>query len=726
MKLYLTLIVIALSAPLVFGQLMDPDNWQYFQSVQKVNTVLEDGNELWYGTEKGLVVVNKETYEQTWHHKHNSPIPSDDIKAIVKIGDTKWIGTYDLILMQVNEEGWENIPVPISEDDLLSNQTPLLYCMKADDEGNLWLGTNFGVLKYDGTSFEIINYTTNSELDNTFQDVWAIEKDENNHLYFSSFELYRLEADGTYTNLSDGDFNLFAYGEARLCYGNDKLWYSTFGHNIASYDGENWTWLSQDSVPGGILGGIELDKNGQPYFYYQNNGIYKLQGETLVPTAEELTQNGHQNIDHLHFDQDNALWVTHKASFRSNANGTLTSGILGDYPFVNNGFNFIQEDRNGKIYVINDYKHIKTFTYEEGWQTLTPDLPEMDMAYMSVSGLAFDSQNELWISSSIGLIHYDGQQWEIMNEEINPDVPFAGCYKLIIDSNDRKWMIIPGSAIARLDGDTWTVFDQYDIPWQDYAYFMKLDSQNNLWLSDTEGNLFRINTDDTFDQIETGSIQFDEYMRISNIHFDKNGTLWIITSYNEGRQVFKRSGDSWIEIVDDYEYSYYTGYLAEDDNGLYFSANSAIVHLDEEENINYITPENSLMQGSYVGWLHFDNQNNLWINNYISGLSLYSPTGFTVTSSEEIFEEECAVKWQAYPVPATEVVTIEAVHTSFNDKRSISVNLMDATGKVLKTYSVSTNGRNHLTFDMEVAEYPNGFYFISIDGLPAKGIVISK
>ena len=469
-----------------------------------------------------------------------------------------------------------------------------------------------------------------------------------------------------------------------------------------------------------------MDNNNQPYFYYQNSGIFKLQGESLIPTAQELTQNGNIKVDHLHFDEDNALWFTHKASFHTNANGTLTSGVLGDHPLINNNFNVITNDKNGNIYLVNDYNHILTYSYEEGWQTLTPDIPETDLTNLSISSVVFDSQNELWMSSSIGLIHFDGQQWEIMNETTDPQVPFAGCYKMVIDQHDRKWMIIPGSAIARLDGETWTVFDQSDIPWNDYVYTMKLDPYNNLWLSDTEGDLFRLNTDDTYEQIGTNEIQFDQYMRIANIHFDKYGTLWIICSYNDGRQVFRRVNDSWVEIEDDYEYSYYTGYLAENKSGLYFSANGALVHIDEADNIEYITPDNSLMHGNYVGWLHFDHHNNLWMNNYIDGLSVYSLTGFAVTSTEDIFEEECTVKWQAYPIPATEVVTIEAVHTSFANSQNIQISLTDATGKLIRNYRVPVNGSNYLTFDMDVSGFSNGLYFVAIDGLPAKGIVIQR
>jgi ligand-binding sensor domain-containing protein len=727
-KLYLPLLLLALSTPLVFGQLMNPDNWKHFQSVQKINTVLEDGNELWYGTEKGLVVINKETLEQTHYNKHNSPIPSDDVKAIVKIGDTKWIGTYDLILMQISDNGWETIPVPISEEDMPSNGALVLYCMEADSDGNLWLGTNLGAIKYDGENFEITNKDTNPDLDNTFQDVWAIEKDDTDNIYFSSFELFRRDANGNFTNLSEGDPNLFAYGESSLCYANDKLWYSNFGHQIAYFNEGGWSWLHQDSIPGPgtVLQGIKVDKNNQTYFYYLYNGIFKLEGESLVPVAESLTQNGNNKIEHLHFDDNNAIWFTHKASFHTNANGTLTSGILGDHPFVNNLYNMIEEDRNGKIYVINDYKHIKTFTYEEGWQTLIPNLPETDLSNISLSNLTFDSQNDLWISSSLGLIHFDGQQWEIINETTDPNAPLTWCNKLLIDQNDRKWMIISSGEIGRLDGNSWTVFDQSDIPWMDYIYAMKLDPDGNLWLSDAEGNLFRLNIDDTFDQISTSDIQFDEYMRIANIHFDKNGTLWIVCNYNDGRQLFKRADDSWFEIIDDYEYSYYTGYLAEDENGLYFSANDAIVHLDENENIEYITTDNSLMRGPYVGWLHFDHQNNLWINNYTGGLSLYSLTGFNVTNTAEIYEEAGTVKWQAYPIPATQVVTIEAVHSSFSTDNFVTVNLTDVTGKVLRRYQVSTTGGNHLNFDLDVSEFPNGLYYLAIDGLPAKGIVIQR
>lgn len=723
MKYYTLLLLATLSTLNSYAQLTDPENWQFFQSTQKVNTVLEDGDELWYGTEHGLVIVNKTSLEQTYYNRYNSDIPSDDVKAIEKIGDTKWIGTYDLVLLQIQGDDWTTIQIPIDESQLLVNEMPRLYCMKADQEGNLWIGTNYGVVKYDGEVFEIINYNNTPELGNTFQDVWAIETDEANNLYFSSFELYRY-SEGAFTNLSDGDFNLFAYGDPRLCYGGGKLWYSTFSLHIAWYDvSEGWHFLPQDSLPNSLLNGISTDQQGNPYFYYQYGGIYQYEDGSMTATATDITDEGGLDVQSLLFDHDNNPWVSNKAGFYTQSNGEIRSGILGDTPMKNNNISFLTEDKNGTIFMINDYNNILSYDYVQGWSTV--ELPEVSVN-ISVYGIVFDSQNDMWISTTYGLFHFDGAEWEIFNNQTDPAVPFASCYKMEIDQNDRKWMVVPGSKLIKFDGDTWTVYAAGDIPWETYLIDIEVDHNDNVWVSDSEGQLFRINQEGSYDQIDINSIILTEYTRVQSIYFDKNNTPWIVTNYNDGHQVYKREGETWVELEDDSDEIYYNGFITEDETGLYFGSYKDIIHLANDGSIDLISKENSLLPDQTTGTLFMDSQNSLWALSYDFGLSLYNATGFTLTDLKDISEEACAVKWQAYPIPATQVVTIEAVHTSFFVGQSIPLTLMDVQGKVILAEKVQVTGQNSILVNLDVSSFSNGIYYIQAGNLPAKPIVIGR
>lgn len=716
MKFSITMLFI-FSITLSFAQLNNPDNWMFFQSPQKVNDILEDGDDLWFATEKGLVIMNKHTKQQTYYNNYNSVLPSEDVKAITQIGDSKFIGTYDLNLLQVNPAG-EFIPIeiPIDSSQLLVNEMALLYCLKADLDGNLWIGTNFGVIKYDGNDFEIINFNNTPETGNTFRDVWAIDVDENNNIYFSSFELYKYH-DGTYTNLCNGISELFAYGDPHMKYADGKVWYSNFAINLAWYDAEGWHYVDEEQLPGSLLSGIDVDKNGKPHFYFQHAGIYTFEDGLLTPSPTSLATDTDLLVDKIIFDEDNNLWVSDKAAFHTIENETVVSGILGDTPMRNNNISQITEDNNGKIYMINDYKNLLTYDYEQGWGEL--QLPEFS-TNPSISAVAFDQQNHLWASTNVGLLHFDGNYWTQYSEEVDNEVPFSSCYRLLIDQNDIKWMTIPGGAIAKLDGENWTVFDYYDIPFTDYIVAMELDANNDLWIADKEGHLFKINQDNSYEQIETSNILFQEYSKIRTIHCDKNGKIWVITNYNDARQVFYLENNEWVELDDDPEL-HFTGGIVENEAGLHFETNNAIAILKEDGTFEFISKENSLLRHTYLGAMFIDSRNSLWVKS--EGINVYNAEGFLTTAFNNI-EEESTVEWQAFPNPAINTVTVKAVHSSFSNDNPVSINLLDASGKVIYSINERPDLDGTLNTQLNVNKLPTGIYFINIKGLPAKAIVV--
>ncbi len=702
-----------------FAQLNNPENWKLFQSPEAVNTIFEDGNKLWIGTKHGLVVLDKETMAQAYYTATNSDLPAEDVMAIEKIGDTHFIGTYDLMLLQINDNTWTSTPIP-SEEELDFTEMPLLYCMQADKAGNLWIGTSYGVVKYDGQSFEIFNHNTVAGIDDTFGPVWNIKMSDDGKLYFSSFEIF--EYDGAnFKNLSDGNFDLFAYSTPFMEYTDGQLWFSSFGSIIARYDEENWHFVDADAITSDILTDMAIDKNGQAYFNYQYAGAFTIENNTMV--ASDILQGEDTFLDQIFFDSDNNLWATSKANILVKKDNETSKMRLGNTPLINNEINFITEDNNGTIYLLND-NHIMTYNEVNEWQTL--DIPE-DLETGFIYQFSFDSQNELWAATVKGLLHYDGINWELLNTENTPEIPFTSCSSLRIDHYDRKWLSLPNQILAFYDGHNWETIHSFVNAGQNSAYGLRteLDAENNLWVTNPNGDLFRLTPDGALTPINTSEIYSSENGLISTLYFDKNNRLWVITNYQNAYRVFKYENNEWIEFDDEAD-NYYTGSIGEREDGIYFSTTAGILHLNNEGEVAYINTENSLLKGTdnYIPQFLIDSRGDMWIHNYRFGLNVYNPDGFIISAINDI-NEVGDPGCQTYPNPSNGLLKIYLTPTPALKEKEIPVQLINSLGQTLKTFQLTIEqGKTEMTFDLNLSSLNKGIYWIKVGQLPAKAIMI--
>lgn len=109
----------------------------------------------------------------------------------------------------------------------------------------------------------------------------------------------------------------------------------------------------------------------------------------------------------------------------------------------------------------------------------------------SITALACDSKNNLWVGSSKGLAVFDGKDWKPM--PAGTDVqPIGNVNEIIIDKEDRVWISgwntsalnQVGAGLSVYNGKVWTNYNKRDgeLP-RKFVEDLALDGKGNIWVS---------------------------------------------------------------------------------------------------------------------------------------------------------------------------------------------------------------------------------------------------
>ena len=132
-------------------QIIGNDNYsENFLTNNRIRTLLIDKKDnLWIGTQSGLNVINLNDFNnKTYHIKHyffnNKLLSGDDILSLFQDKKGKiWIGTKAKGLYDFDGTNFHKIT--IKKDD---SEVTAIHSISEDDANNLWMSSNYGIIKY--------------------------------------------------------------------------------------------------------------------------------------------------------------------------------------------------------------------------------------------------------------------------------------------------------------------------------------------------------------------------------------------------------------------------------------------------------------------------------------------------------------------------------------------------------------------------------------------------
>ncbi len=170
------------------------------------------------------------------------------------------------------------------------------------------------------------------------------------------------------------------------------------------------------------------------------------------------------------------------------------------------------------------------------YNTANSGLPNNDH-----TGLAIDPEGNIWCGTEGGFGKFDGENWTVYNTA-NSGLPHNLVASPSFDSQGNLWVGTWGGGLAKFDRADWTVYNTSNsgLP-QNQPWATLIDTDDSVWIGTTGGGLAQ------FDGVNwtvynTGNSGLPQNV-LGGLCFDSEGNLWV--AGGTGLVIAKFDGQNW-------------------------------------------------------------------------------------------------------------------------------------------------------------------------------------
>ncbi|MBT3302969.1 MAG: hypothetical protein HOD63_01585 [Bacteroidetes bacterium] len=329
----------------------------------------------------------------------------------------------------------------------------LVNLIKIDNEGNIWVATNKGLYKFDGSSFSYVQ-VPEIEL------VTEIAVDKDNKIWVAGYNSDAINAKGGGVSVFDGsnwvNYNTENSGLPKKFVeditfdkqGNTWMVAGIQDYGVVKFDGKDWTHYTKDNsgLPTNTVRAIEFDNNNIAWFGtpkglvsfngtdWENHSIRDLMASVTFGLFEKSLPE--PDLLSLAVDTKNTIWI-----------GTDGNGVLAfdgtSVKIINKENSPLTTNYVRDIVVDNqNRKFFLTGVFPETW--LDRFFGDKDYSPEKFGGVVM--YNEPVFD------HFP--EWKVYNR-FTSDIPSSYINQFAIDKNDEIWMATSGSGIMTYNGGDW-------------------------------------------------------------------------------------------------------------------------------------------------------------------------------------------------------------------------------------------------------------------------------
>ena len=401
---------------------------------------------------------------------------------------------------------------------------------------------------------------------------------------------------------------------------------------------------------------------------------------------------------------------------------------------------------------------VKGYTQEPQWVVYNYATTGIPLG--SCNKIAFDKVGGAWFSNDFGVIHFDGQNWELFDTSNT----FYWTYEtdfvtMAVDENNIKY------TASSSPGELWhyndTLWDVVPLGWVGRVYDVEVDKYNRKWvtfeylepggteimiLSDTSMQVITSNIpgvsmynardiylDDNQPETEawlscsdivhytTDTIikyTSEEILGFTNVHFkdicmDDTGNVWVgsdngLLKYDRGSAwtIYDKYNSVFPDTTDSYIVS-----VCKDKNGKIWAGSNrssgGLICIDGSSWI-ILNVSNSPLIDGHIGSIAVDEFNNKWIASW-GGIFIYNEDGVNIP--EPTKQKSKKKKIHVAPNP---LLSDAIVEFNLQSSSSTYMQVFDATGKLCYQTKLENPQIGENQIKLNLANLQGGLYIIKL------------
>jgi signal transduction histidine kinase/CheY-like chemotaxis protein/ligand-binding sensor domain-containing protein len=493
-------------------------------------------------------------------------------------------------------------------------------------DGYLWLGTEEGLVRFDGIHFSVFDKSNTPELTNIYISTLLEGHDGSLWIGTDGGGVYRLKA---------GKFNAYptkdglSNDDIRSLYESDEgsLWIGTEGHGLGRLkEGRFSRYTTKDGLSDDFIWALEGTEDGSLWIG-TNHGLNRLKDGkfTLYTTAEGLPNNV---VWSLGLGRAQSLWVGTSNGLCRMQDGKLQAYAEKDgsakYPVKS-----IYEDQHGTLWVGTDGHGLERI--EDG--NVSAYTTKEGLSNDTVLAIMEDGEGSLWLGTFGGglvrlkdasFITYGNKQG-LSAEDVNA----------VYESRDGSiWIGTSGGGLNRLkDGKVTYYTSKQGLP-SDEVWSVLEGSDGSIWVGTKGGGLARIQKGRITTYSTANGLSNDSIRALLE---DQQGNLWIGTR-SGGLNRFKDGKFTLYSTRNGLPSDVIRALYQDPAGTLWIATERGLVAMQEGRLRTYTTKDG--LANNETCSIYQDREGTLWIGSCSGGLSRFKDGKFTAyTTRQGLFDE---------------------------------------------------------------------------------------